>query len=572
MSIRIKDLRFKLRYQLAKNKLLSSVYSFIKIKFIAYSSINALFNSNKSKLQRLVKLKKGGKNVLLATSMGSELVAWRLESILSIALMQRDHNVEFAINDGILPACQDCTYEKYKNDIESIKQNNKFIHKCKHSFIESSKAFQNIGINVNAFSSGINEDDLSKIEEIYNNTPVDQISGFKLNTIAIGEHAMAGALRFFAKATLDDEPIAEIILKSYFKAALITAFSFRNILKKRKIDVVVLHHGIYVPQGIICSVAKQMGVRVVAWNIAYRKNRFIFSHDDTYHHTLINEPISKWDSINWSEEKNDRLLAYLQSRWFGDDDWINFNQENPNPKNIKVYDDLGLDKDKPCIAMLTNVLWDAQLHYPANAFENMLEWIYSTINYFIEKSDIQLVIRVHPAEETGRIKSRQRVANEIQKKFPNLPSNIKVIEPKDNISSYDVVKVSNCALIFGTKMGVELSASGKPVIVAGEAWIRGKGLTMDASTKIDYIEKLQQLPLKNQLSENQKNKAKLYAFHFFFRRMIPTIAVKQKSGWPPYDIALTSIDELMPGKDQGLDIICSGITNGTDFIYDESDK
>ena len=75
-----------------------------------------------------------------------------------------------------------------------------------------------------------------------------------------------------------------------------------------------------------------MGVRVVAWNIAYRKNRFIFSHDDTYHHTLINEPISKWDSINWSEEKNDRLLTYLQSRWFGDDDWINFNQENPNPK------------------------------------------------------------------------------------------------------------------------------------------------------------------------------------------------------------------------------------------------
>ena len=229
MSIRIKDLRFKLRYQLAKNKLLSAVYSFIKIKFISYPRANALFNSNKSELQRLVKLKKGGKNVLLATSMGSELVAWRLESILSIALMQRGHNVEFAINDGILPACQDCTYEKYKNDIESIKQNNKFIHKCKHSFIESSKAFQNIGINVNAFSSGINEDDLRKIEEIYNNTPVDQISDFKLNTIAIGEHAMAGALRFFAKATLDDEPIGEIILKSYFKAALITAFSFKNV-------------------------------------------------------------------------------------------------------------------------------------------------------------------------------------------------------------------------------------------------------------------------------------------------------------------------------------------------------
>ena len=571
MSIRIKDLRFKLRYKLAQSKLLSYIYSFIKTKFIAYSSVNNLFKSDKSKIQQLAESKKAGKNVLLATSMGSELVAWRLESILSIALMQRGHNVEFAINDGILPACQDCTYEKYRNDIKKIRQNNQFIHKCKHSFDESSQSFHNSGINVNAFSSGINADDLARIDDICNNTSVDQISDFKLDNIAIGEHALAGALRFFAKATLEDEPIAEIILKSYFKAALITALSFRNILKKRQIDVVVLHHGIYVPQGIICSVAKELGVRVVAWNIAYRKNRFIFSHGDTYHHTLIDEPVEKWSDMNWSKKKNDELLAYLQGRWFGDDDWINFNQENPNPKNMQVYDDLGLEKDKPCISMLTNVLWDAQLHYPANAFSNMLEWIYETIDFFIKRPDLQLIIRVHPAEETGRIKSRQRVADEIQKKFNKLPRNIKVIKPKNNISSYDVVNVSDCALIYGTKMGVELSASDKPVIVAGEAWIRGKGLTLDASTKKDYLEKLNKLPLENQLSENQKYKAKLYAYHFFFRRMIPIKAVKQKSGWPPYDISLNSIKELLPHKDKGLDVICNGITEGTDFIYDESD-
>ena len=124
MSVRIKDLRFKLRYKLAQSKLLSYIYSFIKTKFIAYSSVNSLFKSDKSKIQQLAESKKAGKNVLLATSMGSELVAWRLESILSIALMQRGHNVEFAINDGILPACQDCTYEKYRNDIKKIRQNN----------------------------------------------------------------------------------------------------------------------------------------------------------------------------------------------------------------------------------------------------------------------------------------------------------------------------------------------------------------------------------------------------------------------------------------------------------------
>ena len=84
MSVRIKDLRFKLRYKLAQSRLLSYIYSFIKTKFIAYSSVNNLFKSDKSKIHQLAESKKAGKNVLLATSMGSELVAWRLESILSI--------------------------------------------------------------------------------------------------------------------------------------------------------------------------------------------------------------------------------------------------------------------------------------------------------------------------------------------------------------------------------------------------------------------------------------------------------------------------------------------------------
>ena len=571
MLIRIKDLRSQARNQLARIKFFSYLYSLFKIKFIAYSRVNNFFRSNKSELNELVASKKLGKNILLATSMGSELVAWRLESILSIALMKRGHNVEFALNDGILPACQDCTYEKYTNDIQTINTKKRFTHKCKHSFLESSKVFKEIGMHVNSFSSGIDSNDLKIIEKICNNISSAKIRNFKLDNISIGEHATAGALRFFAKATIDDEPAGETILKSYFKAALITAFAFRKIFKERKIDTVVLHHGIYVPQGIICSVAKEMGVRVVAWNIAYRKNRFIFSHDDTYHHTLIEEPVSKWEKISWSEQINQDLLSYLQGRWFGDDDWINFNQENPNPKKKKVFDELGLDKDKPCISMLTNVLWDAQLHYPANAFANMIEWINTTITYFLERPDLQLVIRVHPAEESGRIKSRQKVVDEIQKKFPNLTKNIKIIAPAGNISSYDLVNVSDSALIYGTKMGVELSASGKPVIVAGEAWIRGKGLTIDASTKKDYIEKLNDLPFGEPLLETQKHKAKLYAYHFFFKRMIPIKAIKHQNGWPPYDINLTSINELSPGLDKGLDVICDGITSGSDFIYEKPD-
>ena len=42
--------------------------------------------------------------------------------------------------------------------------------------------------------------------------------------------------------------------------------------------------------GAVGEVARQERVKVSTWNVAYRKRRFIFSHDDTYHHTLMNEP------------------------------------------------------------------------------------------------------------------------------------------------------------------------------------------------------------------------------------------------------------------------------------------
>jgi hypothetical protein len=567
--MRFKDIDTNIRNILSRISFISSIYHFFKKRFIGYKNVNNFFKKNLAEIQSLSRSKKNSKNILLATSMGSELVAWRLESVLSLALMKKGNNVEFAIDDGILPAHQNCIYAKYEKNISSIIKKNKFKNVEDSCFKESSFILNQAGIRINKFSSGITEENLKEIDEICEQIEIDKIREYKLKNVDVGEHAIAGALRFFAKATFENEPAADAVIRAYFKSALITTFCFRNIFKKRDINIVVLHHGIYVPQGIICSVAKSMGVKVVTWNIAYRKNRFIFSHDDTYHHTLINEDISKWQNIEWSGNKEVELKNYLQGRWFGDDDWINFNQENPSVNHDSIIKKLSIDPNKPCFALLTNVLWDAQLHYPANAFKNMLEWVFETIQFFIKRTDLQLIIRVHPAENTGRIVSRQKIIDEINVKFPDLPKNIKLIPANGDFTSYEVVSISNAALIYGTKMGVELSASGIPVVVAGEAWIRGKGVTRDATSKEDYLDILNKLPFDKNLDGEDLIKAKKYAYHFFFRRMIPINSVKEVSGWPPFDINLNNMTELENIYDPGLELICKGITEESDFIYED---
>jgi hypothetical protein len=181
------------------------------------------------------------------------------------------------------------------------------------------------------------------------------------------------------------------------------------------------------------------------------------------------------------------------------------------------------------------------------------------------------VIRVHPAEVTGAVPSRQPVIDEITRHVPVLPPNVFVIPPDSPISTYVAMMQCNAVVIYGTKTGVELTSEGVPIIVCGEAWIRNKGLTRDASSPEEYYELLDQLPTPGRLPAETIELARKYAYHFFFRRMIPVSSVAPTSGlsarFMKYRLNVSDLDALRPGGDPGLDVICDGVLRGAPFVY-----
>lgn len=515
--------------------------------------------------QTAIRESKKGPKILIATSMGFHLPSITLESLLAVALTLRGADVHALLCDSVLPACMACEVNWYPDQQRFIKDGKpKFF--CRNCFIPGYKMYQALGIEVHRYSDFLTGQDFKNADRIASEIPFDDISNYSLDNCAVGEHALAGALRFFAKGTLDDEPFGEPILRQYLKASLLSTFVMRNLLKKYDYQVAVFNHGIYVPQGLVGEICRRNDVRVVNWNPAYRKNCFIFSHNDTYHHTMITEPVEKWKNIQWNGNLEEELMDYLKSRWKGTQDWIWFH-ERPNFEFQQIANDLGIDLSKPCIGMLTSVIWDAVLHYPSNAFPNMLDWVIRTIDYFIKRPDLQLIIRVHPAEIHGAFPSRQRVVDEVRKIYSELPKNIIIIPPESNISTYVVMLQCDAVIIYNTKTGIELTAMGIPVIVAGEAWIRNKGFAIDVDSPESYFKILDKLPFKKRMSPVDTGDAQKYAYHFFFRRMVPLECMKPIKSWPPYKIQLTDLEDLMPDSSRGLDIICKGIMDGTDFIY-----
>jgi hypothetical protein len=190
-----------------------------------------------------------------------------------------------------------------------------------------------------------------------------------------------------------------------------------------------------------------------------------------------------------------------------------------------------------------------------------------TVSWFADHPDLQLLIRVHPAEIRGTVPSRQRIASELARAFPVMPSNVFIVPPESNVSTYVAMAQCDTVLIYGTKTGVELTAMGIPVIVAGEAWVRNKGITSDASSPEEYHRLLAALPRGSRLDPETTERARRYAYHFFFRRMIPIKLLRPTGDERVFEVDVESALDLRPGNDAGLDLICDGILTGSPFVY-----
>jgi hypothetical protein len=561
-------MKYPLLKRYAKKSRLLRVLARHYISKTRYFNWDGLLNETGSNWDEILHQVKGSGKILIPTSVGGQIGSTNMESLLGVALTLRGAHCEFILCDAELPACMGCEFWHIGN-LDRANSNPLSRTFCGSCYAPANKTYSRLGLPIHRFSDWTTQEEREWCQTVSLTVPYGDIASFTHEDLPVGEHAFAGALRFYAQGDLENVPIAESVLRQYLAASLITVCVFNRLLDENSYDCAVFNHGIYVPQGIIGALCRRKGIRVVNWNPAYRKRCFIFSHHDTYHHTMMSEPVDNWMSIPWDEHREKILAVYLKSRWNGANDWIWFH-EKPLHRVGAALARLGVDPARPCIGMLTSVMWDAVLHYPSNAFANMLEWVHETIDYFKSRPELQLIIRIHPAEIQGGLPSRQRVLDEIHKRFPGaIPENVFIIPPESKLSTYALMEKCNAVTIYNTKTGIELAATGIPVIVAGEAWIRNKGFSTDVFSPAEYFRALDRLPLTSRMSEADILKAKKYAHHFFFRRMVPLEFMEPTGGNPPFRINLKNINELRPGISRGLDLVCDGILHGTDFIFDE---
>src|SRR4029453_10486665 len=145
---------------------------------------------------------------------------------------------------------------------------------CRDCQWPAERVYAQLGLKIHRYGDWLTPHDRAEARRPAATLPRDQIECFTVDGLAIGEHAHAGALRFFATGSLDDEPHAEAVLRRYLESGLLTTFATRRLMRAVRFSSAVFTHGIYVPWGLVGAVARQEGVTVSTWNVAYRKRRF----------------------------------------------------------------------------------------------------------------------------------------------------------------------------------------------------------------------------------------------------------------------------------------------------------
>ena len=506
-----------------------------------------------------------GPRILMATGIGGIPIFATMESLMAAALTTRGARVSFLLCNGVLPAC----VQAHANTLspEDLVKNGP-TNLCQHCFNPGQAVFSEMGLPLVLLGDFLSDGDRAQALEISQQVPVSDIASYRRDGVNIGEYTMAQTLRFFMRADLHGEPLAETILRRYLNAAILTQLATSQLLKQQEIDTVMVAHGMYIPDGVILGTAEKAGLWGINWKCGDRSATLALAHHKPVHIDLLDEPMDRWENLEWNPNLDKIVKDYVASRSHGHG-WIYYGHDNPERRLEVVGARLGLDFSKPVIGMPTTVSWDARLLYPGTAFEDVLQWSIATIEYFRNRPDLQLLIRVHPGEVRNNLPTRQPLFPELQKHIPNMPSNVFIIPPESPVDSYAVLSACNAILFYGSTMGLELACLGLPVICcAGVVHLRYKGFTWDAETPEQYFAFLDQLPRKRQPEDEERaERARQYAFHYFYRRAIPVSVLKPGKMYH-CDIELArGLDSLAPGGDPGLELICHGILNHSEFIY-----
>ena len=475
-------------------------------------------------------------DIIFLTMIGGHAYNTSIDISLGLALKARGHQVQFVVCDQQLPACE----------VKKANNRENWASACNKCWNYGRAVYAGFGLSI------VKVSDL-----IAGRTPNSDPGRWQ-------EIVEASLLKHFGKGVLDDDDEVQSRRADYQKSVE-TSHMIGEALVERSPDRVLMSHGIYSTWGPQRELLNEAKIPLVTFSKCKKKHTEKFNWTTSADWWDVSNEWQRVKEIPLTDEQNHQLDKYLDSRRDHSSDTLKYNFGNPESKE-QTFRRLRLNADTPIFVAYTNVLWDAASAQREIVFSDPISWIIETIQWFADHQDRQLVVKVHPAEVV--IGTNQPFASIIEDRIPQLPENVRIIEPHEEVNSWSIMEIADLGLVHTSTIGMEMPLEDIPCAVVSKTHYRGRGFTFDVETKAEYYDLIENWNRDQYDEANSKKYARRYAYLLFERYQLPWPFFHEPTHTDVRAMNFSTVEEL--ANHPVMNLICNSIESKQDFLLPAS--
>lgn len=446
------------------------------------------------------------------------------ENVIVKTLLKNNFDVGIVTCGGILK--EHCTsMSAYGvNSTDSVRMKNIVCKKC----IKDSEIMLKPN-NIKKFSitEYISDVDLLCIENVIKEINKNNFLNFQYDGIEIGKIALYEVLLKYKKMSLDFDTNEWKEYIIYLKNTLLSLFAFKKIYTNFNPEKVIIYSPQYATNGVAAEYSIKYGSKVVflEGSSSNAERYSALRLWDWNKYGLVNPALTFWKEkhkfiskmmIDRSIKHIDELLEASSHAVYSESIQTSFNLREyyKIPQGKKIFLATLSSFDEAFAAYSIGKFPEVKVN--CSYFRDQFEWIRYTIEYFTNKLDFYLIIRMHPRDFPNK---RENIESEQAKiwldMFKNLPSNIIINYPYEKISLYNILPEIDLLLTGWSATSIEAMLYKIPVVTYYEylpsypSDIHYTGLSIS-----EYLDNLDKAIKNGRESKNFKNAILWMAFNF----------------------------------------------------------
>lgn len=323
----------------------------------------------------------------------------------------------------------------------------------------------------------ITKEDEHAIADLIKRMTPDKIRTIEVEGVAVGQLALYQIILRHKRLDLDftEQEWNEYLIE--LQNVLYSVCVGRKLIEKYRPDRVLVYNGLYAVNRAISKLAEAHNIPAyflhAGGNLSNRLQTLMVGRGDTFR--FMPHLIAEWPKYS-NLPCSAKLLSLVTNHYIellrGRSVFVYSKAMSKQPFDLRAR--FKVNKGQK-ILVATMGSYDEEIAAEMvgarkpnakSLFPTQIEWIQALILFVSKRPDLYLIVRVHPREfPNKRDQKLSQHAKLLKEVFNDLPSNVAINWPDDDISMYDLAGHTDVFLNSWSSVGKEMSLLGIPVVI-----------------------------------------------------------------------------------------------------------